>query len=74
MNEPEVKNAVITGTMLGVEDHGILSCMIYLDYGGAGQGFGGYAFDTPVKKDGIHFERVGIAWGMEFIRRVLNVV
>lgn len=38
----EIKNAKITGTMLGYEDHGILTCMIDLDYGGSGQGFGGY--------------------------------
>ncbi|MCP6727318.1 MAG: hypothetical protein KJI69_04915 [Patescibacteria group bacterium] len=40
----EIKNAKIDNTMLGYEGHGILSFMIYLDYGGgACQGFGGYA-------------------------------
>ena len=41
--------ARITGTMLGFEDHGILSSYVYLEYatpgekiGGSGQGFGGY--------------------------------
>ena len=38
----EIKNARITGTMLGYEDHGIFTCMIDLDYGGGCQGFGGY--------------------------------
>ena len=38
----EIKNAIITGTYLGIEDHGILTFWLYLDYGGSGQGFGGY--------------------------------
>jgi len=58
----EIKNAVIQGTMLGIEDHGILSCMIDLDYGDSSQGFGGYDFD--VKSN----------FGAQFIRRVLEVV
>ena len=39
----EIKNAKIKSTMLGKEDHGIMSFMLYLDYGGSGQGFGGYS-------------------------------
>lgn len=40
---PEVKNAKIVSTMLGFEDRGILTYMIYLDLAGGGsQGFGGY--------------------------------
>lgn len=38
----EEKNAIIKGTMLGNEDHGIPTCFVYLDFGGSGQGFGGY--------------------------------
>ena len=38
----EIRNAVIQSTMLGYEDHGILTCFLHLDYSGAGQGFGGY--------------------------------
>lgn len=38
----EIKNARIESTMLGYEDHGLLTCSITLDYGGALQGFGGY--------------------------------
>lgn len=40
--EPEVENAQIESTMLGIEDHGILTFWLYLAYGGAGQGCGGY--------------------------------
>lgn len=40
----ETENAKITGTLLGYEDHGIFTCMIFVEYGGnGGQGFGGYA-------------------------------
>ena len=40
----EIKNATITSTHLGYEDHGIFTAYINLDYGGGGQSFGGYAF------------------------------
>lgn len=37
-------NAKIEDTMLGFEDHGIFTCMIYLDFGDSShQGFGGYS-------------------------------
>lgn len=39
------KNARIDRTMLGYEDHGVLTSWIFVDYGGSGQGFGGYALD-----------------------------
>jgi len=57
-----MKNAKIDGTMLGYE-RGILTFMIYLDYGDGGmQGFGGYAlgkeYTTTVIK-GI-LEAVGV--------------
>lgn len=38
----ETKNAIIESTMLGYEDHGILTYFLHLNYGGSGQGFGGY--------------------------------
>jgi hypothetical protein len=41
-------NARIEGTLLGVDDHGILTFSLGLDYGdGSHQGFGGYAMDAP---------------------------
>ncbi len=60
--------------MLGTEDHGIMTCYIYLDYGGSGQGFGGWAFDDPVDKGTTNFRRVGTAFGIDFIMQLLKAV
>ncbi len=71
----ETVNAVIRSTMLGIEDHGILTAMITLEFDGACQGFGGYALDEPVKnKKGDFVRRRGVAFGAEFILQVLNTV
>jgi hypothetical protein len=69
--EVETKNAKITGTSLGYEDHGILTAMLHLDYGGSGQGFGGYQLDSYSKELGgrIPHKACGL-----FIQRVLEVV
>lgn len=71
-----IKNAKITGTLLGVEDHGIVSCMLYLDYGGTSQGFGGYALDTYEKgrNHPILGDRLGTAYGLDLIMCILKVV
>ena len=56
-----IKNAQIDGTMLGLEHHGIFTCYLYLDYGDSShQGFGGYV--------------IGGEFGIEFLRRILEVV
>lgn len=39
----QVCNARITSASIFIEDHGILTSFIQMDYGGACQGFGGYA-------------------------------
>lgn len=67
----EVKNAKITNTMLGCEDHGILSAWLTLDYGGTGQGFGGYALDGKPKDRG---ERSPHAACGLWVKRILEVV
>jgi len=67
----EIKNARIESVSLGYEDHGILTCMLHLDYGGSGQGFGGYVLDYYNKDIE---ERVGTAYGMEFIILILKTV
>lgn len=73
--ETEIKNAKIESTMLGNEDHGIMSFYLYLDYGGAGQGFGGYCLDNPIKdKDGNFIKRQGCAAGMDLIMKILQTL
>jgi hypothetical protein len=68
-------NGVIKSTMLGLEDHGILTAFIQCEFDGSGQGFGGFGFDQPIKdQDGNFLHREGVAWGMEFIRRVLETL
>jgi len=69
-----MRNAKIMSTMLGFEDHGIFTCWLYLDYGGAGQGFGGYSFDTPINDENGKLIRIGGAYGAEFIRKILKTV
>lgn len=43
----ETKNAVITKATITNDDHGLLSAWLFLDYGGSGQGFGGYCLYLP---------------------------
>ncbi len=69
-----IKNALIESTMLGWEDHGILSCMVYMAFDGSGQGFGGYALDEPISKDGKFLYRRGTDYGMQFIEGILKAV
>ena len=59
------KLARVTSVCLGIEDHGILTCMVMLDGGGWGQGFGGFALDGPGKP-----ERRGSAAGCDWLRRL----
>ena len=65
----EQKNAVITAATITVEDHGLLSAWITLDYDGSGQGFGGFALYAPDAK----LQEPGNYCGL-FIWRVLEVV
>lgn len=67
----EVVNAKIIGTTLGIEDHGILTCQLHLEWPGAGISFGGYALD---KWDDKKKKRIGVGIGLEFIQRVMEVV
>lgn len=76
LEDREIKNAKIKSTFLGREDHGILTLIINLEYGGCGgQGYGLYSLDTPNKADYPHNgRRVGTAFGMEAIGQILQVV
>lgn len=73
MSEREIKNALIEDVSLGREDHGILTFYLMLDYGGLHQGFGSYAMDSPVKRDG-EIKREGSAFGCQCIIEILDTV
>ena len=65
--------AKIESTMLGIEDHGILTAMLHVTYGDGGQGIGGYALDEPIRDDAGKFVgRRGSAYGMEWVRRCMD--
>lgn len=51
MNEMEIKNAIIESASITTSDRGFLDCWLQLDYGGTGQGFGGYALYLPKSFD-----------------------
>lgn len=65
----ETKNAVIESAQIVADDHGLLTAWLTLDYGGTGQGFGGYALYLP--KDYKH-HRIHSCAG-HFIWRVMEV-
>ena len=68
----EIKNAKITDTMLGREDHGIMTFMIYVDISESGScGIGGWALDGYDRETQ---SRVFSAKGAEVISKILDVV
>ena len=69
MSEYERELGKIVETYLGVEDHGILTATLGIDFGGAQQGIGGYFLDAY---DATRESRHGTAEGMEFVRRLLK--
>lgn len=54
----------------GLQDHGILTLDIALDFGGTGQSFGGYALDTW---DAAKNRRVGHPAGTDFVLQMLDL-
>lgn len=57
-------NAKIKSTMLGFEDHGIMTCFLQLEQASSGQCFGGYRLDAPKDKTSV----MGTFW----IKRIGN--
>lgn len=72
MREPQHNNAKITGTMLGIEDHGHFTNMIYLEWPGGGVGFGGWATDEWDEKTQKRVDKNGLTG--EYIKALLDVV
>lgn len=75
MTEYDEQIAKVNRTDFGVEDHGILSINVDFEFGGSSQGTGGYSLDGPTKfspfKGKYPKDRVGSAWGMEFLHRLM---
>ena len=67
----EIRNAKITSTMLGREDHGIMTFMICVEFGGCGCDIGGYALDGY---DRDTQTRVFSVKSIEAISKILDVV
>jgi hypothetical protein len=65
----EIKNAVIKGARIDTSDRGFLTVWLDLDFGGSGQGFGGYALYLP--KSFTHHELKSFAG--HFIFRVMEI-
>lgn len=66
-----IKNAKIQSTMLGREDHGIMTFMIYVNADDSFCGIGGYCLDNF---DSTTKTRVFRAESMEVISKILEVV
>lgn len=67
-----IKNARITKTMLGREDHGIMTFMIWVDISESGScGIGGWALDGYDRETK---SRVFSAKSMEAVSKILEVV
>jgi hypothetical protein len=45
--DTEIRNAIISSVSIDTGDRGLLTAWLHLDYGGSGQGFGGYALYLP---------------------------
>lgn len=70
MSEIQERNAVITSASITTEDYGLLSAWLSLDFGGSGQGFGGYSLYLP--KAFTHADNQ-INYAGHFIWRVMEV-
>ena len=66
-----VENCKIESTMLGYEDHGILTCWLFLEGDGWNAGFGGYALDDYDESKG---RRVASTKGLQTIAEILNAL
>ncbi len=70
MSETETKNAVIESARITNDDHGLLSAWLTLDYGGSGQGFGGYSLYLP---DSFTHSKKQANYAGHFIWRVMEI-
>ena len=66
-----IENGKITGTMLGKEDHGIMTFWLFVEFDSGVCGYGGYALDSY---DAQTKKRIGAAAGMQAIAEILDCV
>ncbi len=67
----KIENALIESTMLGIEDHGIMTCYIHLSGNGWRCVYGGFgldAWDKDLKR------RVGTAEGMDALMLLMDAL
>ena len=69
MSDLEIRNAVIKSARIDMGDRGLLTAWLDLDYGGSGQGFGGYSLYLP--KSFTHHEMLSHAG--HFLFRCMEV-
>lgn len=72
MSEIVTRNAVIKSARITTDDHGLLTAWLDLDYGGMGQGFGGYALYLP-KSFSHHKAALAHNFAGHFIWRVMEI-
>lgn len=66
----EIKNAKITNTFLGIEDHGIFTFILNFDYGSMNQGSPSYSLDKSDSDGNI----IGYGAGIKAIRKILETL
>lgn len=71
MKNTTIENGKITGTMLGVEDHGILTFYLSIEFENGACAFGGYALDGY---DEASKKRVAAGSGLQSIVEVMKCV
>lgn len=64
-----VHNAEITSTFLGIEDHGVMTFVLHLRWGGMGIGYGTYCLDR-----GSRGQKIGDGHAYQAIRYMLETV
>lgn len=65
------RNAIIKSARITSDDHGLLSAWLDLDYGGSGQGFGGFSLYLPNSFK--NHDARGPNYAGHFIWRVMEV-
>lgn len=65
---------LIERTSLGREDHGIFTAQLHCAGAGTGIGVGGYSLDTPDPDSKSPWNRIGTAFGLDHIIRIMETV